>query len=128
MSGQILTALRSFSAPNVFNPWADSDPLDLPDAVALRRGRLRKHFDVTPSFLLVGEAPGYKGCRFSGVPFTDEAMLCAGTVPRLGRCRRTTSREEPWAEGSAAAVWRALRQAGIAEQVVLWNAFAFHPH
>lgn len=25
-----------------------------------------------PTYMLVGEAPGYKGCGVSGIPFTDE--------------------------------------------------------
>src|SRR5690242_7805436 len=124
----IVEALRSFRAHNVFNPWADVDPLDLPGGPAMRCERLRKHFDVTPSFLLIGEAPGYKGCHFAGVPFTDEAMICAGIVPRLGKCGRVTRRKEPWAESSATVVWDALREAGITECVVMWNAFPFHPH
>lgn len=131
MIDSILAALRAFSAPNVFNPWADADPLDLPGDLsgpADRRERLRRHFDVAPLLLLLGEAPGYKGCRFTGVPFTDETMLRDGAVPRMGKCGRLTSRERPWAEGSARAVWCALREAGVAEQVVMWNAFAWHPH
>jgi uracil-DNA glycosylase len=124
----ILEALRSFRAPNVFNPWADVDPLDRPGGTAMRCEQLRRHFDVIPLFLLIGEAPGYKGCHFSGVPFTDEAMLCAGAVSRIGKCGRVTRCEKPWAESSATVVWDALREAGVAERVVMWNAFAFHPY
>ena len=124
----ILEALRSFRVPNVFNPWADVDPLDLPRGLAMRCERIRKHFDVIPSFLLIGEAPGYKGCHFSGVPFTEESMLCAGAVPRLGKCSRVTKCDKPWTESSANIVWDALRDAGVAERVVMWNAFAFHPY
>jgi uracil-DNA glycosylase len=127
-TSDILGVLRSFRAPNVFNPWADVDPLDLPGGPAMRCERLRRHFDVIPSLLLIGEAPGYKGCHFSGVPFTDEAMLCAGAVPRLGKRVRVTICEKPWAESSATVVWNALREASVAERVVMWNAFAFHPH
>ncbi len=55
-------------------------------------------------------------------------MLCVGAVPRLGKCGRITKCEKPWVESSATVVWETLREAGIAERVVMWNAFAFHPH
>jgi uracil-DNA glycosylase len=130
MIGHICEALRQFEAPNVFNPWRDVDPLDIagwraPDA---RIGRLLDHFGINPSYLLIGEAPGYQGCHFSGVPFTNEALLCEGQIPRIAKCDRFTTRDKPWREPSATIVWRALQQAGIDHDVVMWNAFAFHPH
>lgn len=130
MTGHIMDALKRFTSPGVFNPWRDSDPLDVagrraPDA---RIGRLVQHFRVNPSYLLIGEAPGYQGCHFSGVPFTNEALLCDGVIPRISRCERITTREKPWREPSATIVWNALRDHGIADDVVMWNAFAFHPH
>jgi uracil-DNA glycosylase len=127
MSRIILNALKGIKLPNVFNPWTDSDPLDIGNGPQERCRRLMAHFDVKPEFLLIGEAPGYRGCHFSGVPFTNEALLCDGSIPRIGRCQRITSRPTPWKEASATVVWEALYRAGIAEQVVMWNAFAFHP-
>src|ERR1700686_3384575 len=76
--------LCDFHSENVFNPWADSDPLDLPFATACeRRIHLRSHFDVDAKYLLIGEAPGYRGCHFSGIPFTCEKQLVNGEVPRI---------------------------------------------
>jgi uracil-DNA glycosylase len=130
MSEAILGALAEFRSANVFNPWSDVDPMDLCGhrAPHARLDRLRRHFEVNPSFLLIGEAPGYQGCHFSGVPFTNEALLCDGAVPRMGRCARITSRTLPWREPSATIVWRELHRHALAEDVVMWNAFAFHPH
>lgn len=87
-----------------YNQYADS---------AIRRDRLgrylaeRRHAPV----LLVGEAPGYRGARVSGIPFTSERQL-TGTGP---------------AEATATIVQRTLAELGIAEDVLLWNLVPTHP-
>jgi hypothetical protein len=97
-------ALRAFRARNVFNPWADSDPLDEaarghtgstgPDA---RLARLADHFRVSPALVLLGEASGYQGCHFSGIPFTNEKLILEGRIPRVTVAGRLTRRERPGA-------------------------------
>lgn len=114
----------------VFNPWSERDPLDAPDdGPEDRRLRLLFHFTgiVPPKLLLIGEAPGYQGCHFSGVPFTNEALIVEGVVPRMPQARITT-REKPWSEPSARIVWNTLHELQLQERVVLWNAFPWHPH
>lgn len=119
----------AIAGPAVFNPWRDYDPMDLTELGWLARcERLVRHFLTRPKLLLVGEAPGYQGCHFSGVPFTSESLLCEGVIPRIDKCGRFTTRPRPWCEPSATIVWRELHRLGIAEKTVMWNAFAFHPH
>ena len=127
---RLIDRLANFSATGyVFNPWGDQDPLDIQaDPAFERRVRLALHLHVNPKLLLIGEAPGYQGCHFSGVPFTNEKMLVDGLVPRIPKCGRITSRPKPFCEPSATIVWGALRALGLAEHVVMWNAFAWHPH
>jgi hypothetical protein len=123
-------ALIEFTAPNVFNPWRDIDPLDRHQdqrAPGARTGRLLLHFNRQPLLLLIGEAPGYRGCHFSGVPFTSEALLLDG-IPRVICDQRITTRPTPCAEASATIVWGALRELAIAEHVVMWNACPWHPY
>lgn len=121
-------SLIDFRAPNVFNPWAEDDEQDAyTGGSSMRLARLAQHFDCKPRFLLIGEAPGYQGCHFSGVPFTNEKLLLEGRVPRVTCNLRITQRERPWSEPSATIMWRTLHEVGIASVTVMWNAFAWHP-
>lgn len=120
--------LMAFRAPYVFNPWGEDDELDAyTNGSSMRLARLTEHFDCTPRFLLIGEAPGYQGCHYSGVPFTNEKLLLEGKIPRVKVNLRITQREKPWSEPSATIVWQTLHELGIAECTVMWNAFAWHP-
>jgi uracil-DNA glycosylase len=127
----LITLLRSYRSPNVFNPWSDIDPFDVdPGAAAKNRClRLMAHMHCTPDLILVGEAPGYQGCRFSGVPFTNESLILEGKVPRVTtHGERITTRSKPWCEPSATIVWNLLHDLHMAHSTVMWNAFAWHPH
>jgi uracil-DNA glycosylase len=126
--------LRSFRSPGVFNPWCDEDPLDRLGGRSDGCGpkgrleRLQAHFSIKPKLLLLGEAAGYQGCHFSGIPFTNEKLLLAGRIPRVGVTDRLTERPRPWCEPSATVVWGVLHDLGLAEHTVLWNTFAWHPY
>ena len=84
---------------------------------------------LRPTLLLVGEAPGYNGCRLTGVPFSSEALLAEGVLggalfTEAGGYRTVC---EPYTrEQSAAIVWEVLQRHGTA--ALCWNAFCFHPH
>lgn len=116
--------------PGLFNPWVDLCPEDEswngPEA---KRDRLAAHLDCSPDFILCGEAPGYQGCRHSGIAFTSERLLMEGSVPRLPAVKdRLTKRERPYSEPSATIVWKTLYRLGIAEKTILWNAVQLHPY
>ncbi|MBA2333021.1 MAG: uracil-DNA glycosylase [Actinobacteria bacterium] len=87
------------------NQYADSE---------LRRGRLQLYLEerARAAILLVGEAPGYRGTRVSGIPLTSERQL-TGFGP---------------AEATATIVHRALDELGLAAEVLLWNVVPTHPH
>ena len=84
-----------------------------------------------PRLLLVGEAPGYRGCGVTGVPFTSEALLMSGRSPfdlfGANAGFRPAGSESRWKrEATATIMWRALEEIGVLP--LLWNAFPFHPH
>jgi hypothetical protein len=122
--------LRGYAAEHVFNPWSQGNADDVsPDAAAARRRRLAAHLRTRAEYVLIGEASGYQGCRMSGIPFTSERLVIAGSIPRV-TCggQRLSTRARPWSEPSATVVWSTLHELGIAERTVLWNAFPWHPH
>ena len=81
--------------------------------------------------LLLGEAPSHRGCRFTGIAFCSEVELAQKRDLVAHDALAFTSvgaREKPMRERSAAVIWDELDRAGCAHQVVLWNAFPWHPH
>jgi uracil-DNA glycosylase len=125
-----LRLLQRYRAAQVFNPWAERNPDDHGgNGPRARRERLAAHLDVAATHLLIGEAPGYQGCRISGIPFTSERLLMAGAIPRVTPDgSRLSTRPRPWSEPSATILWSALHELGIERTTVLWNAFPWHPH
>lgn len=123
----------SFQRPNVFNPWADWDEqMDrYPDAPGIRRNLLSRFLMIQrPQLVLIGEAGGYRGLRYVGIPLSSEALLNKGAITRLEdwKGRRLTVRPRPWAEATATIIWRVLNDLDCADNTVLWNAFPCHPH
>lgn len=101
---------------------------DLSHGAAIRRANLRRYLELFcgAAYVLVGEAAGYAGCRFSGIPFTGEAQL-VGPDRLPWACDAgfaQSSAGEPWRERSGTIVWEAL---GRRRDCVLWNAFPWHP-
>jgi uracil-DNA glycosylase len=118
------------SPPDAVNPWSDETPYG-----AIRRNNLRLFFtqllEREVDTLLLGEAPGYQGCRRTGIGFTSEPQMIGG-IPALGmfgeeRGYRLTGefptmRKEP----SATIVWGELARLQFVP--LIWSAYPFHPH
>ncbi|HVR98599.1 MAG TPA: uracil-DNA glycosylase [Thermoanaerobaculia bacterium] len=120
--------------PGVVNPYKDERPdLDRPGAARQRRRNLEAYLEQVgrPRLVLLGEALGFRGGRFSGIAFTSERQLAGPPSCRLPWAEsspfRPTSRNPAlWLEPSGSVVWDVL--AGEARGVLLWNAFPWHPH
>lgn len=116
--------------PGLFNPWRESCLHDAAgNGPAEKLARLERHLDCDAQFILAGEAPGYQGCRYSGIAFTSERLLGEGAIPRIPALgSRLSDRRLPFSEPSATIVWKTLYRLGIAERTLLWNALQLHPH
>ena len=100
----LVDSLAAARIGQTFNQYRDSP---------LRRERLASYLErrAGAPVVLVGEAPGYRGARVSGVPFTSERQL-TGAGP---------------AEATATIVHRVLDELGLEEQVLFWNVVPTHP-
>jgi uracil-DNA glycosylase len=116
--------------PNAFNPW---------DAVTEAGAACRHNLSLyltdlaarRTGIMLLGEAPGYQGCRRTGIPFTSEYILLNGVdaLNVLGESRgyrRAPSEERISKEPSGTIVWSTLAANDFVP--LLWPAYPFHPH
>ena len=139
-----LRLLKESPSGAVFNPWWQVDEqndigrnapeIRRKQLVAYLRKRLRK-----ANVAIIGEALGYRGGHFSGIPMTSERLLLGrskGFVLEPNDCfsgikpRRASKPEkcpDGFSEPTATIVWVALLGLGLKpEQFVLWNAFPWH--
>jgi hypothetical protein len=80
----------------------------------------------------IGEALGYRGGHFSGIPMTSERILLgkqpvilAGIKPR--RTSKPSICADGFSEPTATIVWGVLLKIGVLpDEFVLWNAFPWH--
>ncbi|MBK8205687.1 MAG: uracil-DNA glycosylase [Planctomycetes bacterium] len=122
---KLIARLRRAELPeHVFNIYkSDDTKLDVRGGAAKRRENLRRYIKAIrePRFAFIGIATGWRGARFTGVPFTDEDRLC---IP--GSCYdRTGKRERPYREATAGVVMDLL---GARSDVICWNIVPWHPH
>lgn len=87
---------------------------------------LNKMIDVKPSHLLLGEAPGYKGCGITGIAFTSERILNENTFYKNQGFRCLNKPSKLSSEISATIVWSVLDN--YTNIPLIWNIFPFHPH
>jgi uracil-DNA glycosylase len=128
---QLITAIADYQAPKVFNPWSQSCPNEISNKYYLqRRKNLKAHLSCPdPLCIIIGEALGYRGARFTGVPFTSEKLLVDQAIPRVDHPKgeRITTRHIPWKEPSATIIWEELHKHQVADRTILFNAVPWHP-
>ena len=104
-------------------------------ANAVRRHNLSLYLtemlEHSPDILLVGEAPGFRGMRITGVPFTNRAMFegPANAFGLFGAGKGYVLPPEASgvaAEPTATVMWQVLAELDVLP--LLWSAFPWHPH
>jgi uracil-DNA glycosylase len=107
MWSAIIEELAAARIGDTFNFYREGD------RACLCRDRLAAYLAsrAQAQILLVGEAPGYRGTRISGIPLTSERQL-SGSGPT---------------EATATIVHRVLAELGLESEVLLWNVVPTHP-
>ena len=136
--------LKKSPSGAVFNPWWEVDKQnDIgPNAPRVRRKQLRAYLRKRlgkTQLVVIGEALGYRGGHFSGIPMTSERILLGkkksdGIKPDQVfsdiKPRRTSKPEkcpDGFSEPTATIVWGILMRLGLKpDEFVLWNAFPWH--
>lgn len=137
MPSQIDTFIENLAtaptAPDATNEYAHTDDPNN----TIRRDNLRRYLNHmagrSPRAMIVMEAPGYRGCRLTGVPVTSRKVLLEG-VPELAifgteqgyQNVDDAGFERIYGEQSATIVWGTLTDLGVLP--LIWNTFPFHPH
>lgn len=117
--------------PDVANQYDFSNPHN-----AARRNNLQRYLEqmaeLQPTTVLVGEAPGYRGMRLTGVTFSSRAIIRDGVpgLPLFGEANGyivPLDEDNPaQKEQTATIVWGVLKD--IRPLPLNWCAFPFHPH
>jgi Uracil DNA glycosylase superfamily len=141
---KFIRLLKESPSSDVFNPWWEVDKEnDIgPNAPGIRRRQLGAYLCKrlkTARLAVIGEALGYRGGHFSGIPMTSErillgkkkddgiepAQIFSSTTPR--RTSKPKKCPDGFSEPTATIVWGTLLKLGLSpEQFVLWNAFPWH--
>jgi uracil-DNA glycosylase len=139
-----LRLLRRSPAGAVFNPWWELDEQnDIGrNAPAIRRHQLHAYLERRlrkAKVAVIGEAVGYRGGHFSGIPMTSERLILGRSekVPMRSNDffsdinpRRTSKPQkcpDGFSEPTATIVWGTLLRLGLkSDEFVLWNAFPWH--
>lgn len=75
--------------------------------------------------LLIGEAPGYRGCRLTGIPFTSGAVIKSARHKIFKEIGTQIELHKVTPENTASMLWEILDASSPIP--ILWNAFPFHP-
>ena len=87
---------------------------------------LEKMSIINPPILFLGEAPGYKGCRLTGIPFSSERVLGNNDFFKNQGFECINDIDSLEGEISATILWNELKN--YPDKPLIWNIFPFHPH
>jgi hypothetical protein len=143
MVNEFIRSLKAAPANNVFNPWWQNDTNNDADenGPRIRRRQLASYLNERvgrTKYLLVAEALGYQGGHFTGIPMTSERILLGHSAQvepdqviqiRPARTSKDELKALGFCEPTATIVWGHIIAQGInTRDVLLWNAFPWHPY
>ena len=113
------------SSDTVYNQYSQSDEIPY--------NNLKIYLNLISNtrvrYLFVGEAPGYRGCKLTGISFTSEHILLTNPYSSviLGKDKgyKSTNVEKMNKERTATLFWKEVVK--IDSAPLLWNAFPFSP-
>lgn len=124
------TLQRKKNTPTVTNQYLDDGVVN---NLRLYLEYMLEHTSAQPGrrVLLVGEAPGYKGCRITGIPFSSVKVLMSTEHPLFDTIKSQLylsddALRDMASENTATIVWQYL----VNKKTVplFWNSFPFHTH
>lgn len=111
---------RRASRDQAFNPYKNPHLLDN------LRLYLQYLYELNQNqILLIGEAPGYKGCRLTGIPFSSCDLIQSSQHKLFKHLADKIVLQENASENTATMIWEQLEDKKIIP--IFWNAFPFHP-
>lgn len=120
---------------NLFNQYNQYDVcFDKDKAIQIRRENLLTYLELMKNpitTMFIGIAPGYNGCRFSGIPFTSEKVLLGKKYSSIFSLKnfRKSSKGKTFTENSSTKIWNTLLKLPREDisKFLFWNVVPFHP-
>lgn len=119
---RFVDAIMGFeSSDDVFNQYKISR---VADNLREYMGYMKKY--VKPKILLVGEAPGYRGARRTGIPFTSQRVFIEHENSFIRKLYKRIHVDGFESENTAKMIWDVCTSLDVVP--FMWNSFPFHPH
>ncbi|MDF4194206.1 uracil-DNA glycosylase, partial [Bacillus amyloliquefaciens] len=141
---KLIKELKAYNTKNksVFNPWTDFDSnCDFSSsAPKIRENNLKEYLNFLKSrrkvkLIIVAEAMGYKGGKFTGIPLTSERLLLnKHRYVKVGgftksNFHQTSIKSNGFSEPTSTILWDLINSNNInIDEFLLWNIFPFHPY
>lgn len=125
---KLVEKIKSISGPNLFNPYTDVCPFhDKKNAAKIRERNLRQYLEVVTQTnkIIIGQSPGYIGCRRTGLPFTDNRHI--KTVMEIYNIKdlKVATKSGKDKENSSYFIWKSLSKLNY--HPFIWNVIPSHP-
>jgi len=119
----LVSLTKRKSSEIVFNQYEDEEILN--NLKVYFNYLIQNKHDVL-NVLMIGEAPGYRGCRLTGIPFTSGVVIKNAKHKIFKQIGSEIKLHQVVSENTATILWDFLGNGRLIP--ILWNVFPFHPH